>query len=115
MLTTGPEFGDPSVDTESIFARLSRFSPSPKGPKRTSLVADYGNPRSWYGAKATAVAPCTNDDEVTDAVVSGVAKHDYTFARLTELSQVQNCKRLFLDIADEFRELTEGRERLQRR
>lgn len=62
-----------------------------KKPRR-SLVADYGNPRSWFGAKATTAVACTSDDEVVDAVVNGIEEHEYVFCRLTELSNVQNCK-----------------------
>lgn len=88
-LVHGPEFGDPSSDTESIFERVGRYKPS-GGVHRSTLVADYGDPRSWFGAKATKVTACTNDDEITEAVVDGVATHDVVFARLTELSNVQN-------------------------
>lgn len=89
---SGPEFGDPSVESESIFERLSRFRPNAKAKGKTTLVADHGNPASWYGAKATTPVSCQTDDDVVDAVCEGVASHDYVFARLTELSIVQQCK-----------------------
>lgn len=90
-LTPGPEFGDPGIDTEPIFDRLNRHS-SPRGGSKKSLVADYGNPRSWYGANATTAVPCSSDDEVVNAVVEHIAEHDYIFARMTELSNIQRCK-----------------------
>lgn len=90
-LAHGPDFGDPSSDTESIFERVGRAKSS-SGAQRTTLVADYGNPRSWFGAKATHVEACTNDDEIVTAVTGGVATHDVVFARMTELSNVQHCE-----------------------
>lgn len=91
QLTPGPDFGDPGVDTEPVFERLNRHNPQNKGARR-SLVADYGNPRAWYGAKATTAVACTTDDQVIDAVIDNVATHDYTFARMTELSNIQHCE-----------------------
>lgn len=80
--SSGPDFGDPNEDSESVFERLTRSN-------RTTLIADHGNPRQWYGGAATTAVGCTTDDEVVDAVVKHVGEHNYTFARLTELSTVQ--------------------------
>ncbi|BEI88426.1 uncharacterized protein CcaverHIS019_0111440 [Cutaneotrichosporon cavernicola] len=85
-LQHGPDFGDPNVDSESVFERINRTG----GKERRSLVADYGNPRAWFGAKATTVVACTNDDEVVDAVAEQVGEHEFVFARLTDLANVQN-------------------------
>ncbi|CAK9784264.1 hypothetical protein CC85DRAFT_284909 [Cutaneotrichosporon oleaginosum] len=85
-LQHGPDFGDPNVDSESVFERLNRMG----GKPRRSLVADYGNPRAWFGAKATTAVACKSDDEIVDAVAKEVGKHEYVFARLTELANVQN-------------------------
>lgn len=85
-LQHGPDFGDPNVDSESVFERLNRVG----GKARRSLVADYGNPSAWFGAKATTAVACTSDDEVVEAVVDQIGGHEYVFARLTELANVQN-------------------------
>ncbi len=84
-LQHGPDFGDPSVDSESVFERLSR-----NAKPRRSLVADYGNPRGWFGAQATTAVACKTDDEIVGAVVDKVREHDFVFARMTELANVQN-------------------------
>lgn len=55
-------------------------------------MADYGNPRSWYGAQATTAVACTDDDMVVDTVVQHIDSHDYVFARMTELSNIQHCE-----------------------
>jgi len=93
-----------SAEAESIFERISRYNkPSSSLPSngeggttekegRKTAMIDYGNPRGWYGAKASTVVACQNDDEVVRGVVEHVEGHDLVFARFMELGNVQGCK-----------------------
>ncbi|WVR04385.1 hypothetical protein IAU60_001387 [Kwoniella sp. DSM 27419] len=86
----GPDFGNALENMEPIFERLNRFGPGGEAAKgKTSAYCDYGNPRGTYGAKATTVVKCTNDDEVVEAMQREVESHDLVFGRLMELSNVQ--------------------------
>lgn len=91
-LQFGPEFGDPGVESETIFERVGRYRPNGKTEPKTSLVVDYGNPSGWYGSKATKAVAATTDDGVIDAITQDVSKYDYVYARLTELSNLQHCE-----------------------
>lgn len=90
-LLVGPEFGSYMESNESIFERLARFAPDPSKPGKTSAFCDYSTGRSSLGAKATTSVHCTSDDEVLQAMVENVPKHDFVFGRFMDLSNIQGC------------------------
>ncbi|KAK4689800.1 RNA exonuclease, partial [Tremellales sp. Uapishka_1] len=91
-MANGPDFGHTLQDTESIFSRFNRFTPDPTKPGKSSAIFDYGNPRSWIGAKATLAQSCKTDEEVVNGLVENVSKYDFSYARLMELGEVQGCR-----------------------
>jgi RNA exonuclease 1 len=91
----GPEFGHFVDHNEPIFERIARYG-GPEKRKRTSVVCDTTNARSGYGAKANEVIRGSTDEEVIDAVIEQVEKHDLVFARLMDLASVQGCKCLVM-------------------
>ncbi|KAL7424365.1 hypothetical protein Q5752_000047 [Cryptotrichosporon argae] len=88
-LAHGPDFGDPSIDVESIFERVGRYKSTPHGPAKTTALVDYGNPSGWYGAKATATVACSTDDEVVEGVLAEAESKDLVVGRFMELGNVQ--------------------------
>ncbi|KAL7414000.1 hypothetical protein BDY24DRAFT_387172 [Mrakia frigida] len=87
-LKLGPEFGT-SEETESIFRRISRQPrAAPKNGTLTTAMFDKGvsNFRATTH-ELTTCGDCKNDEEVVDALVENAGKHDFTFGRLTSLSE----------------------------
>ena len=84
-LANGPDFGVVPQETESIFERLARN-------QNTTLVCDYGNPATWYGAKATTVVQAESDDEVLQGLKANVGNHELSFGRLMGLQRSLGCK-----------------------
>lgn len=87
----GPEFGNFVDHNEPIFDRIARYR-GPEKRQRTTAVCDPTNARTSYASKATDVVRCSDDDELIDAVIEQVQKHDLVFARMMDLGTIQGCK-----------------------
>ncbi|ORY25328.1 hypothetical protein BCR39DRAFT_544313 [Naematelia encephala] len=86
----GPDFGSFADFGETIFERMTRFTPDPERvPGKTSAMIDTSIPRQSAGNKATTVVKCDNDDGVIQAMIDQAEKHDFVFGRLMELADVQ--------------------------
>ena len=91
-LSAGPEFGT-SEETESIFRRISRQQrPAPKTGTLTTAMFDKGvsNFRATTH-ELTTCGDCKDDEAVIDGLVANAGKHDFTFGRLTALSENLGC------------------------
>lgn len=95
-MESGPGFGEYKVDFESIFERMAR------SPKRAgggvgsirSAVVDQGNPAAMHGSKASTAVGCSSDEEVVKQLLDVLPSHDFMFARLMSLGNLQGCTSL---------------------
>jgi RNA exonuclease 1 len=90
----GPGFGEFKIDYESIFERMSRSTRRVTGGAGSirSAVVDHGNPAVMHGSKASTAIGCTSDEEVVKQLLDVVPSHQFAFARLMNLANIQGCK-----------------------
>ncbi|XP_006457267.1 hypothetical protein AGABI2DRAFT_79294, partial [Agaricus bisporus var. bisporus H97] len=87
----GPGFGEFKVDYESIFERMARSTKRAGGGVGSirSAVVDQGNPAAMHGSKASTAVGCSSDEEVVKQLLEILPSHDFTFARLMSLANLQ--------------------------
>jgi RNA exonuclease 1 len=95
-MESGPGFGEYKVDFESIFERMARSTKRAGGGVGSirSAVVDQGNPAAMHGSKANTAVGCSSDEEVVKQLLEVLPSHDFTFARLMSLANLQGCTSL---------------------
>lgn len=90
----GPDFGSFTDYNESVFERVARWAEGPSKPDMKTAMIDTTNHKRGLGAKATTVI-CKekgDDEGVVQAVYETAQDHDFVFARLMGLNEVQGCE-----------------------
>lgn len=93
-IESGPGFGEFKVDFESIFERMSRSTRRAGGGAGSirSAVVDHGNPAVMHGSKASTAIGCTSDEEIVEKFLEVIPSHEFVFARLMSLANIQGCE-----------------------
>jgi len=93
-MESGPGFGEFKVDFESIFERMSRSTRRAGGGVGSirSAVVDHGNPAVMHGSKASTAIGCTSDEEIVEKFLEVIPSHEFVFARLMSLANIQGCE-----------------------